>query len=381
MSTKKVIKKDILEKIEEKVLYLNEQPEFVKAAITNATYSYSLKLYPFNGDNRTSGCHNFVKVYTEHDLLIVLPHQMYFTKEQISTYINILAEIGFDIKYNGWHNVKDYCKTTIIGEYNALQDAHIFTLGRNYKDNAPMCRYVALCFLRDLWNNHTMWRVVRTLEYVEYFSRMKTKPSLSKILVFASISPYGLCSNSYYPDIILQKNHNRETKAKFAHFANMFNAYHSFIGAPNAGYQTSTSEKGVEKYFIFSILLAADSKFNLVTHIENIDDVDSKKIDLQNNHNGSLNNQESRLIHGGTRFIPDIDKYFENQITELLKAKEYYKAYMWFRNLALNWVRNYSDYHFSTLPDATIKSTGIFHTLTNEKDIKTFISKIDKKLK
>lgn len=379
MSTKKIIKEDILEKVEEKTLYLNEQPEFLKAAVTSAISSYSLQLRKIDGNIKTAGCHNFVKYYNSSDLLIVLPSQMYFTEEQINTYINMLAEIGFDIKYNGWQNVEKYCETTIIEKYKCSHDAHIFTLGQNYKNNAPMCRYVALCFLRDLWNRNTMWRVVRTLEYVEYFNKMKTKPSLSKILIFASISPYGLCSASYYPDIIYPK-HPKETKDKFAHFANTFDAYHSFIGMSNVGYQTNTYPQSQEKYFTFSILLAANSKFNLVTHIENIDKIDSKKINMTS-HNGSLNTQESRLVHGGTKFILDTDKYFETQIIELLEAKEYYKAYMWFKNLALNWVRDFSDYHFSTLPDATIRNNGTQSFLLEREEIKEFISKIDKTLK
>ena len=367
--------------------FLNELPRFkhLKDFLQPflATDSYSFGITPkgklISGEYCHTGCHSFVKsrLYGEnHNLVVILPEingkfNCFYEESDIETYINLLKEIGFQIEFKGIQT--DFEIYNIYGaSNNYLKDRknYVFILGENYKFNKAAIRYIALCLLRNLWNVSQFWFPYRFIEFYKYFKKRKIKPSLSKILIFANLCPYNLLSDKYISKRFIQKSGDSwiNIKDNINKESGLLYGYYSLIGNCKFDRITLSEEnKVVYKGFYLSLLLTAENNFNLIDFLENYDTL-SKKEKIQFNNF----NQE----YGKTRIIFDEENLLNNKLRDLIISKEYYKAYLFLKEIAI-FYKQYPDLHFTNVDVNKIEYSVITTYFYLRKDeSKIFIQQI-----
>jgi len=337
------------------------------------------------GENCHTGCHSYVKsrVFGKgHSLVIVVPtNRVFYEEEEITKYIDLLREIGFEIDFRGIltdQQIKD--KHGITNNHTPLRKNYVFLLGENYEKNIPACRYVALCLLRALWSASQFWLPYRFLEFYRYFKKRKIKPSLSKILILANLCPHNLLNDKYLMERLNNRtgyssNNFDKMKENVNPESGLFAAYYGLVGNTQAKiYLAEDDYTKFYKSFYISLLLTADTKFNLVNFIQNYQD------------NGKTTASINGLFvytYGKTRMIWDSENILNNKLRELLKDKQYYKAFLYLKEIADSY-KQFPDTHFTNLPSEQIVNGNFTIELQKgegDKFVKEFVEKTSKEKK
>lgn len=344
------------EKPIQEIQSVSKHPNF-KLRIATSFYSFRTNKNDLSGcSNLNKGCHAFVKGLTfgeesNHTLAIITPYEgIPFELEEIELYVELLAKIGFDIKFEGVYKLSDLTKKynvlkqqvqnyeypigtkstfveqILTGSSNtkvSISEANnseflFFTLGQNYKDNKAAIKYVALCYLRYLFCSYTQWFPRMFLTYYKYFKKIKIKPSLDKILLFTYSSPI---SHLYNED----KNLIRKIT---------MNYIHSDVGSITSdnvfryGYYTfnGTVSTCAHKATTFSTLLAMSNDFKLVSYLEDYVKNVSKNVKGFTISHISYYTKDL----GRTVFIND-EGLIAEKIKDFVLKNEYHKAYLYLK--------------------------------------------------
>lgn len=322
-----------------------ENPEFLSA--TNSfSFVVDCNEKMVKNETKNVGCHSFVKsrVYgKDYSLCVVIKIEyVFYTEDEIRKYINLLKEIGFQIDFKGILNNNEIKEKHQLNDLEANKtENYVFMLGENYTNNPSACRYVALCLLRNLWSLNQFFIPYRFLEFYKYFKKRKVKPSLSKILVFACLCPHNLLNDDYLSKRLIGGYKYEEIKDEINKEAGLFGAYYGLIGYNQGDIIINTDNKQLYKSFYISLLLIAGNNFNLLNFIEN----------YQNNGKvpAKIDGLFLNLI-GKSRIIWDESNILNNKLRDLLKEKQYYKAFLYLKELA-NCYKEFPDTHFSNFPD------------------------------
>lgn len=371
--------------------YLNTIPRFSPFKDIDfpfyATDSYS---FGVNSNERmisgesiiNTGCHSFVKsrVFGKgFKLCVVVPAaKMFYQEDEITKYIDLLKEIGFQIDFKGALTDTEIKEKHGYTNISGTTKRFVFLLGEDYTNNMAQCRYVALCLLRHLWNANQFYVPYRFFEFLKYFKKRKIKPSLSKILILANLCPHNLFDDSYLSKRLQSKKNCEDStyvknKDKVNIESGLFGAYYGLIGHSRCDIIIGQDDQKFYKSFYISLLLAADNKFNLVDFIQN----------YQNN--GKIPTQVKGLFinsFGKTRAIWDEENILSNKLRELLKEKQYYKAFLYLKELA-NHYKQFPDTHFSNVPNEQLANGTIIELKKEEgtKFIKEFVEATSKEKK
>lgn len=372
--------------------YLNDHPRFNKKSFkkgqSTPTDSYSFCInkdgkFVNVGSSVNIGCHAFVKQRTygaEYRLCVVLPDRnncCFYTNKEVEEYINLLKEIGFDIEFEGQMTHTELEAKHGKKEGNSTNNL-VFTLGENYKAKIAENRYTVLCYLRCLWSRWSFWLPYRFIEFNEYFKKRKIKPSLSKILVLANLCPYGVVSDSYQIEAGTIRTLSKSNCDNIITENGLMAAYYGFIGHAHCnllipvGSENDKTNTYVQilNSFTISLLLVAPNNFNLVNYIETIDNTRKNKAILQQG--------ENRNDIGKTRLIVDYDRILTNKLRGLLKEKQYYKAFLYLKEVAQHYTQ-FPDNHFSKVNASEIQKDQIhqYFQINNRAKANKFIEELD----
>lgn len=369
--------------------YLNETQRFKESNYQSffETNSYSFgvdsnKKIIKNEDNHT-GCHSFVKdrLYgKDKSLCVVLhnPKRCFYQKEEITEYIDLLKKIGFQIEFEGLLT-NDKVKNTYGNIlYYSSKENYVFLLGENYKNNAAICRYMALCLLRTLWSRNQFWLPYRFLEFYDYFKKKKIKPSLSKILVFANLCPHNIFNEEFlrikYGNIsdiseVIWNNYKDRINLESI----LLTGYYGFIGHSNADVVLNFDYDYIHNSFFISLLLTAETNFNLVDFIENYDNLSKVERKTPLSYYSLIN------YVGKTRQIWDSSQKLNVTLKNLLKEKKYHKAFLFLKEIATVF-KKYPDNHFTNLTKEDMKNIDSTKTHIKKEESEEFIKEVLEKL-
>lgn len=365
---------------------VSKHPNF-KLRGSTSFYSFRTNKDNLSGcSNLNKGCHAFVKnlVFGNDSpttLAIITPYKgIPFEIEEIKLYVDLLAKIGFDIKFEGVYKVSDLpkkysvIKETIRNYSNVnydgvitkssfvtqfFSDAHhgvkeeiskvndsdflFFTIGQEYKENHGAIKYVALCYLRYLFCSYTQWFPRMFLTYYEYFKKIRIKPSLDKILLFTYSSPIA---HLYNNDNAVIKDITETLISKEIGSISSDNIF-------RYGYYTFNGSSSVTsmKKTTFSTLVAMPNDFKLIPYLENYVKNTAKNV---NNFDISKIGCYTRYL-GRTVFINDKGLIAE-KVKEFVLKNEYHKAYVYLKEKVNTFVRINGDFVVKP-PSSSVKLT------------------------